>query len=286
MSKFQLSTATPSTASAASTPAERRYSTSSLDSADDLPYPTELPRSDFLSPTFNASTYLSTIGRNRHQTLEDLRSDLRRRSQLLNTELLELVNGNYEEFLSLGGDLRDGEEKTEGVRVGVLGFEREVQGIKNVVKERREEVKGLVEEKKAIRRDVVLGRALLEVEERIKEVESDLGIAEDEERDDEDDLEDEDETDVLEGVMLGKLRRHAAQYLLIRKMVERIGPEHPFLVKQEGRMHEVRKTLLLDLAAALRQARNEKKPEAILAVVKIYADLDAEAASVKVLKGG
>ncbi|KXT13703.1 hypothetical protein AC579_8115 [Pseudocercospora musae] len=287
MSKFQLPTATPSSASALSTPAEPRQSTSSYNSSDldDLPYPTELPRNDFLSPDFNASAYLSTVARNRHQTLEDLRSDLRQRSQLLNKELLELVNGNYEEFLSLGSDLRDGEEKVEGVRVGVLGFEREVNGIQSVLKERKEEVRRLLEEKKGIRREVVVGRALVEIWERLGELERDLGITstvdEDEEVDD-----DEDESDVVEGVELGKLRRHTMHYLLIGKMVERIGAEHPFLVKQRGRMEEIRKTILLDLAANLRQARNEKKAQAILAVVKIYANLDAEAESVKILKGG
>ncbi|EME82342.1 uncharacterized protein MYCFIDRAFT_215654 [Pseudocercospora fijiensis CIRAD86] len=292
MSKFELPTATPSSASALSTPAEPRQSTSSYnnsddDDDDDLPYPTELPRSDFLSPNFDASTYLSTVARNRHQTLEDLRSDLRQRSQLLNKELVELVNGNYEEFLSLGSDLRDGEEKVEGVRVGVLGFEREVNGIKAVVNERKEEVRGLLEEKKEIRREVALGRALIEVSERLGEVERDLGITvEGDEVDDEVDDEAEDERHVVEGLELGKLRRFTMQYLLIGKMVERIGAEHPFLVKQRGRMEEIRKTILLDLAASLRQARNEKKSQAALALMKIYADLDAEAESVKVLKGG
>ena len=92
----------------------------SSDDEDNLPYPEALPRSDFLAPTFDAPTYLSTLS-DRHQTLEDLRSDLRERSQGLSKELLDLVNTNYEQFLSLGSDLKGGEEKVEDVRVGLLG---------------------------------------------------------------------------------------------------------------------------------------------------------------------
>ncbi len=91
-------------------------SISSADDQDNLPYPEALPRSDFLAPEFDAATYLSTLS-GRHQTLEDLRSDLRERSQALSKELLDLVNTNYEQFLSLGSDLRGGEEKVEDVRV-------------------------------------------------------------------------------------------------------------------------------------------------------------------------
>ncbi|KAG4441728.1 hypothetical protein IFR05_002807, partial [Cadophora sp. M221] len=87
-------------------------SVSSDDEEDNLPYPEALPRSDFLAPTFSAPAYLSTLSE-RHQTLEDLRSDLRERSQALSKELLDLVNTNYEQFLSLGSDLKGGEEKVE-----------------------------------------------------------------------------------------------------------------------------------------------------------------------------
>jgi hypothetical protein len=295
MSQFQLG-APSSTISPSSTPARRDSSDLSDDDIDTLPYPAELSRDDFLQQNFEPQEYLSTL-RNRHQTLEDLRSDLRQRSQLLNKELLDLVNGNYEEFLSLGSDLKGGEEKIEGVRVGTLGFEREVEGIRKAVVERRDEVRELLGEKKQIRRDVMLGRNLLEVHERITELEHSLGISEGaddlDEEDDEDEDEDEEEKSDDEGskdgsalIPLRRLRRHAQQYLLIMNLIERLGPEHPFLLEQKGRLDEARKTMLLDLAAALRQAKTSNLADSILAVTKIYAALDAEAESVKVLRGG
>lgn len=198
----------------------------------------------------------------------------------MNKELLDLVNGNYEDFLSLAAHLKGGEEQVEGVRVGVLGFGREVQAIKTGVGERKGDVKGLLEEKKRIRREVVVGRLLLEVGERVAELEVRLGI-----EDEEEDV-DEDEEDDERMPQLQRLQRYAGQYLMVEKLIERIGPEHPFLLAKKGRMDKIKKTLLLDLATALRQAKTDKSAESLMVVMKLYADLGAEVESVKVLKAG
>lgn len=287
MSKFYLPSTSPSNIS---TPAERT-STDTYSSGDEdtLPYPTELPRSDFLAPDFNAATYLSSL-RNRHQTLEDLRSDLRQRSQLLNKELIDLVNSNYEEFLSLGGDLKGGEERIEGLRVGLLGFEREIEGIQRGVKEREMEVRGLLEQRQDVRKEVVLGRTLLDIAERLDELEGALGLGErgDELQDQEDyeEEDDEDENGAVSNLQQGRLQRRVRDYLLLVRSIEHAGPGHAFLEAQKERIAEIRKTLLLDLATGLRAAKNTKQPEGILKIIKMYGDLGAERESVRVLKGG
>lgn len=271
-----------------STPAYS-YPTSSADDDDDdedtLPYPTELARNDFLAPDFNPQTYLSSL-RNRHQTLEDLRSDLRQRSQLLNQELLDLVNGNYEDFLSLGGDLKGGEEKVEGVRVGLLGFQREVEGIRRAVGERARETGGLLREKQAIRQDVVLGRALLELHERVTELEASMGLADEGDQLDSDpsDSESDDISASSQSAAIKRLERHTQHFTLSATLIAQLEP-HPFIQALRPRLAELRRTLLLDLAAALRQARSSKEPDAILKLVRLYGDLGAEEQAVRVLKG-
>ncbi|KAK5120832.1 hypothetical protein LTR85_005899 [Meristemomyces frigidus] len=285
MSKFYIPSDT-------STPAYS-YPASSADDSDNddedtLPYPRELARNDFLAPDFDPQIYLSSL-RNRHQTLEDLRSDLRQRSQLLNKELLDLVNGNYEEFLSLGGDLRGGEEKVEGVRVGLLGFQREVEGIRRAVADRVRETGALLGEKKDLRKDVVLGRALLEVEDRLNELEDSLGVSEKADEAEEDTSDVEDDDDVADGLgsngaAVRRLQRHAQHFILTARHVDRLG-SHPFLDQQQPRLVELRRTLLLDLAATLRQARSSKEPDLILKLVRLYGDLGAEDQAVRVLKG-
>ncbi|KAF2718942.1 hypothetical protein K431DRAFT_122709 [Polychaeton citri CBS 116435] len=301
MASFDLASPTSSSNIPSNQPSYPASESDRYDEDDDpstLPYPRELERSDFLSSNFDPQTYLSTL-RNRHQTLTDLRSDLRQRSQLLNRELLDLVNGNYEEFLSLGSDLRGGEEMVEGVRVGVLGFKREVEGIKEKVSEREKEVGELLEEKKDIRKDVMLGRGLLEVEAEIGLLEGRLGIVEKEAQDDEeeddadedDDDEDDDEDDetiasasIVALKQVKRLQGLCDRYVLITRRVARLGAELPFFVGQRPRVTEIRKTLLLDLATALREAKTTKEPNVVLPLLRLYGDLDAETEGVKVLK--
>nr|POE87291.1 conserved oligomeric golgi complex subunit 2 [Quercus suber] len=284
-----------------STPA---YTTESdSDDIDTLPYPAELSRKDFLSPTFDPQVYLSTL-RNRHQTLEDLRSDLRQRSQLLSQELLDLVNSNYEEFLSLGSDLKGGEEKVEGVRVGLLGFEREIEGIQKAVQERSIDMQVLLQERRTSRREIGLGRGLLEVEEKTSELESSLGIQDGDElaieADELDDADEENGNAAFGAIPVTRLRRHSRDYVMITRNISRLQSQfsqetqteaigspsvHPFLRYLQPRLDEIRKTLLLDLAAALKQAKAAKVSDAMLAIVKIYADLGAGDEVARVLKG-
>ena len=214
-----------------------------------------MTRASFLTPDFDPNVFLSSL-HNRHQTLEDLRSELRQRSQDLNKELLDLVNSNYEEFLGLGRDLRGGDEKVEEVRLGVLGFRREIEGLKGKVSERKAEVEQLLQERKCAREQIVLGEKMLEVDRRIGDLEGRLMLVQNETTaEGAEELESEDSEEEVEGgVELGKLRRHAEQYVYITRLVKSLGPELPFLVNREGRILKLKQTVLLDLNSGLKQA--------------------------------
>jgi len=265
----------------------------SFDDEDTLPYPAELARNDFLAPYFSPQNYLSSL-RNRHQTLEDLRSDLRERSRLLNQELLDLVNGNYEEFLSLGGDLKGGEEKVEGVRVGLLGFQREAEGIRRAVGERVQEMGRLLRENKELRRNVVLGRELLEVHEKLEALEHRLGIKiRDDVEDGAENIFDADDGDMSPaaedyGVAANVLRlqKQTKQFVNLTRQTEKLGSSHPFLLNLQPRLAEARKTLLLDLSATLRQAKANEDDVSKLSVIQTLGSLDGEKEALKILKGG
>ncbi|KAF1941199.1 hypothetical protein EJ02DRAFT_435012 [Clathrospora elynae] len=279
-------------------------STSTSHSSDDdednlstLPFATPLQRTDFLTPHFSPATYLSTL-HNRHQTLEDLRSELRARSQLLSKELLDLVNSNYTDFLNLGNSLHGGEEKVEEVRVGLLGFRKEVATLMDGVESREKEVDGLVGERRSIRGAVDVGRRVLEFDKRLKEVEGELMIepsgletiilGEDVKDSDDEEEEDEEEGDEEEtgyGVSVAKLRRNGLQYRLVLGLEKELGA-HPFVVAQAARVAKVRSTLLMDLSTALSQAKGAGAEGSgrVMKVLKIYADMEESAEAVKVLK--
>ncbi|KAH7413571.1 oligomeric golgi complex component, COG2-domain-containing protein [Phaeosphaeria sp. MPI-PUGE-AT-0046c] len=259
---------------------------------DTLPYPAPLQRNDFLAPDFAPSTYLSTLS-NRHQTLEDLRAELRSRSQLLSKELLDLVNSNYQDFLNLGNSLHGGEEKVEEVRVGLLGFRKEVDALKKVVDEREQEVGGLLDERRDVRVKIELGRRLLDYDARLRELEDELDINNagkdvhqngvEDVSDSED--EEEDEDDDSYGVSVTKLRRNVMQYRLIQELEKSLS-EHPFVGAQSTRTMKIRSTLLLDLSTALQQGKSAGRAGTgrVMKVMKIYADMEESAEAVKALK--
>lgn len=269
----------------------------SSDDEDNLPYPEALRRSDFLAPNFDASTYLSTLS-DRHQTLEDLRSDLRERSQALSKELLDLVNTNYEQFLSLGSDLKGGEEKVEDVRVGLLGFKRGVEDVRGKVRERKLEVEGLLGEKKNVSKDIALGRKLLEVDSRLEELEDRLMVAslgrspnglEDSWSEDEDEEEDDDEL-AIDGVVNGtstkKLQRFVLDYRNVEHLSTTIGLDHPFIAAQQPRLLRLKNTIVLDLNAALKQTLSLKEEgrSRLVKIMGLYRDLGVADEAVKILR--
>ncbi|KAL8687854.1 MAG: hypothetical protein Q9218_006087 [Villophora microphyllina] len=266
-------------------------SDSSDSGEDNLPYPKPLSRAAFLTPDFDPATYLSTL-RNRHQTLEDLRAELRGRSQDISKELLDLVNDNYQDFLSLGSSLRGGDEKVEEVRLGLLGFKRDVEGLKGKVDERRKEVEDLVTEKQEIRRQTQLGRTLLEMDQRLQELERSLMITSNgthqEPQVGVEDIElgdsgDESDEGGEESTSVSRLQRHAERYLLVQRMVKRVGPDHPFVINQQSRMERVRNTISLDLGNALKQTVAEDH-EQMTKILGVYRDLGESQEALKALR--
>jgi hypothetical protein len=179
------------------------------------------------------------------------------------------------------------------VRVGLLGFRKEVAGLQKIVGEREKEVEGLVGERREVRIKIEVGRRLLEYESRLRELEEDLDIntsakeignAEDvSDSEEEEDEDDEDEASY--GVSIAKLRRNVVQYRLVQELEKSLG-EHPFVACQASRMVKVRSTLLLDLSTALQQAKSAGKHGSgrVMKVMKIYADMEESVEAVKVLK--
>lgn len=210
------------------------------------------------------------------------------------------MNDNYQDFLGLGGSLRGGEEKVEEVRVGLLGFRREVDTLKEKVCQRRKEVDGLLGERRVITKEIRIGRALLEVDSRLEELEERLMVendgartSSDEERDDIDisdgDEDSDEESGIGNSIPLSRLRRRAQQYIYIKRLIAKTGPEHPFLIKQEDRLLRIRQTLLLDLSTALHQSAAESGDadgrERILKILAIYRDMGESGDALSVLRG-
>ncbi|KAF4453005.1 conserved oligomeric golgi complex component [Fusarium austroafricanum] len=259
--------------------------TSSVDEDAPLPFPEALPRADFLAKDFQPAAYLSALP-HRHQTLEDLRSDLRDRSAAISSELLELVNSNYTAFLSLGNELRGGDDKVEDVKVSLLGFRRAVEEVKARVSERKEETNTLNGELRGVRSAIEKGRKMIELSERLTSLEERLSLdsmPNDEDWDEE--SEDEDEDDNY-GSSPARLLVSAQECSHITKLLESLDPDTPFAIKLEERLTRCRNTLLLDLGNALKEAKKAgvKGQDRVLKCLAIYRVLDAQSEAVKALR--
>lgn len=262
-----------------------------------LPFPEPLSRASFLSPDFDPAQYLSSLT-NRHQSLEDLRQELRELDQSLSRELLDLVNENYQDFLSLGSALHGGEEKVEQVRVGLLAFQRDVQAIRDKVEARHQEVAQLIEEKKRLKGNTNVARALLDYADRVEELERRLMIGGTPAADDADsdmlesETDDDDEEELSSGtsttplVSLKRLEHHIQKLVYLTKLSSRIGDEHPFLLGQQARLAKIKSAVLLDLKTALEQASRagEKRDNKTLAVLRLYKLMGEDTSAVTALK--
>lgn len=178
------------------------------------------------------------------------------------------------------------------MRVGLLGFRKEVEGVRERVKGEEEEVGRALEERREVRKRIMAGRQLVEFEGRLKVLEDQLMVemagkkdGERSEVEDSEEDEDEEDEDGGFGVSIAKLRRHVQQWRLIQEIEKGVG-EHPFIAAQTPRMMKVRNTLLLDLSTALQQARSAgtEGADRVMKIMRIYADMEESAEAVKVLK--
>ncbi|PHH72133.1 hypothetical protein CDD80_4749 [Ophiocordyceps camponoti-rufipedis] len=286
-----------------SSPASTSDSSDSSSSvADDtpLPFPAALPRSDFLVADFQPAAYLSALP-HRHQTLEDLRADLRDRSSAISAELLELVNANYTSFLSLGSELQGGDDRVQGLRVALLGFRRAVDEIKANVARRRGETYALNAQLRLARLSIARGRAMLDLSDRIAALEESLAVASDGQDggdesadidgtdDDEADESDDDADQHLRGLLgspPAKLLQSARECRRLQALATSLDPQHPFVVKMQSRLSKCRSTLLLDLSTALKEARGtgHKADGRVMQYLQIYRVLETPRDAVKVLR--
>lgn len=226
---------------------------------------------------------------------------------MLNKELLDLVNENYQDFLSLGTALQGGEEKIEGVKVGLLSFQRDVQSIRDKVEARRREVEGLLNEKRQLRTQADIGKDLLDYADRVEELEHRLMIADkstlngdasagDESDSDSDlygsgsDESDESDDEELEDgtgpVSLKRLERHVQKYVFLTSIAKRVGESHPFLLAQQPRVSKIKSTVLLDLKTALERAgpAGDKRDARTMAVLHLYDLMGEDVSAVAALK--
>jgi hypothetical protein len=193
--------------------------------------------------------------------------------------------------------LRGGEDRVQEVWGGLRAFEREAEGLKDVVIEREEEVKSLVMERRRIREEIERAREMIAWEMRVRRLEERLVVrgrmgrvadgedTESEEEDTEDDEDEEEQTDgeaTTEDAQVTKLTRRVQDYNVVEYLADEIGAEHPFVVAQRPRVLNCRDTILLDLSNGLRQTSDNSSIR--LDIMSLYNSMDAAKEATDVLQ--
>jgi hypothetical protein len=103
-------------------------------------------------PTFSADTFLLS---RLHIPLEELRGELRSYLAVLREELVQLINDDYEEFISLGTGLRGENERLRRLQAPLKGLADEVGGVRDVLSRHQEEVQAKLDERASLREEKV-----------------------------------------------------------------------------------------------------------------------------------
>lgn len=150
---------------------------------EELPFNAPLSHELFLSSSllsnagdFDASAFLLT---RKHVSLDDLRSELRTYLQLLRSQLISIINNDYEDFINLGGSHLLGSEDQMSLRMRrpLEGISREIKECKMSLEELRDELKGKMKRRELVRQRKLVCRKLLGVNDQVMKVEEMLFIS-------------------------------------------------------------------------------------------------------------
>jgi hypothetical protein len=84
-------------------------------------------RSAFTAPEFDPDTFLSS---RRHLGLERMKTELNTHLKLLKTELVELINRDYQDFINLSTNLKGVDRDIENLKAPLANMEVQVKVIR------------------------------------------------------------------------------------------------------------------------------------------------------------
>lgn len=169
----------------------------------------------------------------------------------------------------------------EEARIGLLGFRKNVETVREKVDRRVQEMAALLAEKKETRSQIAVACDLVEIEGTMGELEHRLLLTEDsrdtndgpggdgdsisdkheidelfDDIEDEQDADDRQELDDQE-MTLRRLESTVRKYMYTLALIRRISDTHPFVTSSHGRLGKIERNLLLDLKAVHKQTLSD-----------------------------
>ncbi|KAF9194333.1 Conserved oligomeric Golgi complex subunit 2 [Haplosporangium sp. Z 11] len=249
---------------------------------NDFPLSVGIDRAALIAPDFDTDEFLSA---RRHLPLEELKSQLIAHMKELKTELIELINSDYADFINLSTNLNGVDRMMEDLRKPLDRMKDDAITVKSNLQSVIESLEQKLEHRAEIREKKASLQLLLNISESVAKVEGLLQIS------------GTSETSVgqresNESISVVKrLERVAIEYNQMQYLVSK-GANLPFVSNIDWRLVRIKETMSENLATVLRTCINPTQPadtdpasnkESLTQCMRTYALIDQTADAEKVI---
>ncbi|KAL0574960.1 hypothetical protein V5O48_007005 [Marasmius crinis-equi] len=219
------------------------------DTAHDLPefVPLSHDNSYLTAETFDVEDFLLSRS---HTSLQDLKTELRDYLSNLKEELVQLINDDYEAFISLSTDLKGEGTRLSNLKAPLAGLKQEIQISKSELYAIQDNIQEKLKKRAALREEKALLHLLLKISESVTRLESLLLISSNEnaEMDDMPTLNPNDEHAEERGNRAKHLSRVAAEYTQLLYHANKARKEKCMFVDEiQWRIDRIQSTISSDL---------------------------------------
>ncbi|KAG0278861.1 Conserved oligomeric Golgi complex subunit 2 [Linnemannia gamsii] len=260
----------------------RQQDASSVSADTDFPLSTGVDRAALIAADFDTDEFLSA---RRHLPLEELKSQLISHMKELKTELVELINSDYADFINLSTNLNGVDRMMEDLRKPLDRMKDDATAVKSNL----ESVVGSLEQKLEHRAEIREKKAslqlLLNISESVGKVEGLLQISSGSEAAS-------GLRDTNESISVAKrLERVAIEYNQMQYLVTK-GASLPFVTNIDWRLVRIKETMSENLSTVLRacihpsqltDADAVSNKESLTQCLRTYALIDQTAEAEKVI---
>ncbi|KAI8580015.1 hypothetical protein K450DRAFT_238952 [Umbelopsis ramanniana AG] len=249
-------------------------------------------RSAFTGSTFNADQYLTS---RRHLGLAGLKTELNGHLRQLKSQLVELINRDYADFVNLSTNLKGLDKVMANLQLPIQDMRSDVTSIRQEMQSVIDALESSLQERAQVREQKASLKLLLNIHESVTKVENLLQINQDGKKRQSTLLaingELEENGDATNNLDKKQIERVAVEYNQMQHLVSR-GKALPFVVENEWRITRIKDTLQSHLSTALANALKEMKSiptdstvkASLIQCLRTYALLDQTTSAEQVIR--
>ncbi|GAN06528.1 conserved oligomeric Golgi complex subunit 2 [Mucor ambiguus] len=209
-------------------------------------------RSAFTAPDFDPDTFLSS---RRHLGLERMKAELNTHLKQLKTELVELINRDYQDFINLSTNLKGVDKDIEELKAPLADMEIQVKSVREHFQGVIDSLELQLQSRAQLRDKKSVLKLLLNIHDSVTKVEDLLGINSDLVKHSFESTE-HDHVVVVDDNLGKQIERVAIEYNQMQHLVRR-GKNLAFVTENEWRITRIKDTMEQKLSKALSAALSQ-----------------------------